>query len=55
MQRGIDVDALYNTCSRLRLVSPTVNKEQTDDKIWAEHFRENHISCELNKIDSFVC
>jgi hypothetical protein len=40
MQIGIDGDVLYNEYSRLRLVFPTINKEQTDDKIWAQHFRK---------------
>jgi hypothetical protein len=47
MQIGIYVDALYNEYLRLRLVLPTLNKEQTEDKIWVEHFRQNHISDEL--------
>jgi hypothetical protein len=36
------------------LALPTVNKEQTDDKIWAEYFRKNQTSGELKKIVSFV-
>jgi hypothetical protein len=36
------------------LALPTLNKEQTDDKIWAEYFRKNQTSGELQKIVSFV-
>jgi hypothetical protein len=33
-----------------RLAFPTLNKEHTDDKIWAEHLGKNRISGELNRI-----
>jgi hypothetical protein len=52
MTIGIDVDAYYNEYSRPRLVFPTLTKEQTDDKLWAYHFRKNLNSDELNKIVS---
>jgi hypothetical protein len=31
---------------------PTLNKEQTGDRIWAEHFRKNQISGELSGLPS---
>jgi hypothetical protein len=41
---------IMNIHSGLRMVFPTLNKEQTDDKIWAEHFRTKQTSGELNKV-----
>jgi hypothetical protein len=54
MQIRLDVDAVYNEHSRLRLMFPTLNKEQADDKICAKHFRKNQTSGALNKILSCV-
>jgi hypothetical protein len=51
---GININALHIEYLRLRLVFPTLNKEHTDDNIWAEHIRRNHKSCELNTMVSFV-
>jgi hypothetical protein len=36
------------------LALPTLNKEQTDDKIWAEYFTKNQTSGELKKVVAFV-
>jgi hypothetical protein len=55
MQTGVNADALYNEYLWLQLVFPTLNGEQTNDKIWAKHFSKIHILHELNKIVSFPC
>jgi hypothetical protein len=55
MPIGIYVHASCNEYSKLRAVAN--HKEHTDDKTWAEQFRNRQTSVDLNKpkIVSFVC